>query len=172
MSWQPHFHLHGKNEGSLMNLVYIMSIKPFLMRHNPCSRAGDVRGMSWWVSSVMPLWYNQGYISFTPWPGWSHWRSSKVGGVLSGRDWQDYQWGSREYQTMCNLESIQSMQQWSGGVKHYHHHHTTPLITTHCVVGSLAKFWVNGPCFLQNLQNFLNFYDFISLKISNTIFKS
>ena len=128
VSWQPHFHLHGKNEGSLMNLVYIMSIKPFLMRHNPCSRAGDVRGMSWWVSNVMPLWYNQGYISFTPWPGWSHWRSSKVGGVLSGKDWQDYQWGSREYQTMCNLESIQSMQQWSGGVKHYQHHHTTPLI--------------------------------------------
>ena len=39
------------------------------------------------------------------------------------------------------------------------------------MLGCLAKFWVNGPCFVQNLPIFLNFQDYVSFKISKIIWK-
>ena len=35
----------------------------------------------------------------------------------------------------------------------------------------LVIFWVNGPCFIQNLPIFLNLYGFVSSKISKIIWK-
>ena len=31
------------------------------------------------------------------------------------------------------------------------------------ILGCLAKFWVNGPCFIENLTIFLSFYDLVEL---------
>ena len=37
------------------------------------------------------------------------------------------------------------------------------------ILGCLAKFSVNGPCFIQNLPVFLDSHDFVSLKKSKII---
>ena len=39
------------------------------------------------------------------------------------------------------------------------------------ILDCLAKFWVNGPCFVQNLPFFLSFYKFVSLENVKIIWK-
>ena len=39
------------------------------------------------------------------------------------------------------------------------------------ILGCLAKFWVNGPCFIENLTIFLSFYDLVNFKKSKIIWK-
>ena len=39
------------------------------------------------------------------------------------------------------------------------------------ILGCLAKFWVKGPCFIENIPIFFNFHDFVSFKRSKIIWK-